>query len=176
MTKNRSLSINDIERQLKRLLSPISLGMGVLNMVNHSALVIALVFLLLGWVIDHYFWLGSLIVFLSRQVLKSQLTSRISHVRKLAAFRIERGELCVYDKHGSRDGWSQIARIRREDFLHCDPWRPITIGYPGIEIILEGHGEPIEHLCAYGMEEDRDEIFELVQLYLRKRARCRAPG
>ncbi len=169
-TKNRLLAIDQIEKQLKRELSPISLGIGVLNMVNHTALVIALVFLILGWVIDRYFWFGSIIVFFCRHVLKSQFTSRIMHVRKLAAFKFEDGELYVYDKHGLRHSWRRITRIRRDSFLHCDPWRPITIGYPGIEIILAGQGEPIEHLCAYGMEEDRDEIFDLIQQYLKIRA------
>ena len=82
-TKNRLLAIDQIEKHLKRELSPISLGIGVLNMVNHTALVIALVFLILGWVIERYFWFGIIIVFFSRHVLKSQFTSRIMHVRKL---------------------------------------------------------------------------------------------
>jgi hypothetical protein len=144
--------------------------MGVLNMVNHTALVLALVFLLLGWLIDYYFWIGSVVVFVCQRVLKGQVTSRIEHVRELGAFKFEEGELVVYDGDGIRHSWRSISRIRKDHFSYSDPWRPITIGYPGIEIHLEGRDEPIEHLCAYGMDEDRDEIFDLVQQYLRGRA------
>jgi hypothetical protein len=169
MCSKRPEGIAEIEKRLKRALSPSALGIGVLNMVNHTALILALVFLALGWLIDYFYWIGGLIAVLGRRVLKSQLVSRIKHVRKLSALKFEQGELTVYDKDGLHHSWRLIAKIRKKEYLYCDPWRPITVGYPGIEISLDGQNEPVEHLCAYGMEEDRDELYELLQKYLLKR-------
>ncbi len=167
MNQNKAGSIDEIEKRLKRVLSTGAFAIGVLNMVNHSAIVLALIFVLLGWVIDHYYWIGGLILIFGRSVIKNQVISRIKHVKQLGAFKFEDGELFVYDKHGLRFSSRLIVKIRKKDFLYCDPWRPITIGYPGIEIMLDGQEEAIEHLCAYGMDEDRNEVFDLVQSYMR---------
>jgi hypothetical protein len=43
-----------------------------------------------------------------------------------------------------------------------DAWRPLTIGYPDIEVHFSGLAEPVECVYPPGLDELRDRMFEFL--------------
>lgn len=96
-----------------------------------------------------------------------QVYSRIVHVRFIRQIRQRSGILEIFDRESGR--WvpaTGITGMRKEFFLYADPWRPITLGYPGIELSLEGASSKAEILYPYGLDYERDRLFAyLARLY-----------
>ena len=136
--------------------------MGLVNLFHVGAgclslllMVLAVCLILLG-----VRFLGFALVAAAIGIVMVQLATRIRHIRAISHLRVRRGALEVLDnKTGAWLPVNAIERIRREDFPYADPWRPITLGYPGLSIALRGGSKPVEHLYPPGLEEQRDEAF-----------------
>ena len=137
----------------------------VFNMAHSGALLLVLTGIISGAVLLSSRPAIALISFLVAVViLIGQVKSRIKHAGKIRALRMRGGRLVV--RHPKSDGWlpaEKIASFRKTFYAYADPWRPFTIGYPGIEIRLRGISSPAEDLFAYGMTEQRDRVFEYLK-------------
>ena len=138
----------------------------IVNMAHVGAVLLALVFLILGLSLLAWFSTVAKVFFvLSLIVITVQIASRIRFIRKIRIVRHVEGEIEFFDRPSNK--WlpgKRIIRIATKEFSHSDPWRPLTVGFPGIEIQLEGVTKPVELLYPYGLEVDRDEMY----VYLRK--------
>jgi hypothetical protein len=108
--------------------------------------------------------IAALLAFLGTGILLIQFLSRIRHILDISYLRVRNGQLQVFDPATKR--WlpsTAITEISKKDYPYPDPWRPITIGYPGLELHLRDRTEAIEHLFAPGMEVHRDEVFDLLK-------------
>lgn len=100
--------------------------------------------------------------------LTQQVVSRVVHIHKIRCLRIKNGTYQVKNPHsGKWVGFDQVVSFEKAEFRYADPWRPFTLGYPGIRFALkpdEGPtGGPLilaEDMFGYGMEPMRDRVFE----------------
>jgi hypothetical protein len=142
--------------------SPAAYAAGCLNLVHSGAIVLAVLFLASGWWLAGRSTVASIILLsLAGLILCSQIISRLRHMRELDCLRNRRGKVEFWDDGVKR--WvseDRIERIVRKNFSYSDPWRPVTLGYPGIEVFLSGVPEPVEVLYPAGLEELRDSVFE----------------
>jgi xanthosine utilization system XapX-like protein len=103
---------------------------------------------------------GLALLGLATLILSVQLVSRVRHVRALNRIRCSNGQLGFWSDEAR--AWIPAARVEsvcRKDYAYADPWRPVTLGYPGIEIRLAGLTRPVEQLYPAGTEELRDAMF-----------------
>jgi len=138
----------------------------IVNMAHVGAAFLALVFLILGLGLHAWFPIvANVFLVLSLILIIVQIVSRIRFIRTLRTIRHVQGEIEFFDRPSNK--WlpgSRIKRIVKREFSHSDPWRPLTVGFPGIEVQLEGVIKPVELLYPYGLEVERDEMY----VYLRK--------
>ncbi len=138
----------------------------IVNMAHAGAASLALVFLILGLSLLAWFsTVAKVFLVLSLILITVQIVSRIRFIRTLRIVRHVHGEIEFFDRPSNK--WlpgSRIKRIAKKEFSHADPWRPLTVGFPGIEVQLEGVTKPVELLYPYGFEDERDKMY----VYLRK--------
>ncbi len=138
----------------------------IANMVHAGAVVLALVFLILGLSLLAWFSTVAKVFRVLSLILSTvQIVSRIRFIRTLRIIRQVQGKIEIFDRASNK--WlpgSRIKRITKKEFLHADPWRPLTVGFSGIEVQLEGIIKPVALLYPYGLEDERDKMY----LYLRK--------
>lgn len=138
---------------------------GFLNMMDMGTLALAFFLTLPGIPLFWYkFWVGAVMLAIALVLVAGQVLTRLKHIREIRALRMSHHELEA--KHPVSNNWlpaTAIESFRKEYFPFPDPWRPITVGYPGIEIRLKGVSQPIEDLFAYGMDELRDRVFECLK-------------
>ena len=124
---------------------------GFLSMMDMGTVALAFFLTLPGIPLLWYkFWVGIILLGIALVLAASQVASRLKHIRKIRALRMSNNNLEV--RHPVSNAWLPAASIesfRKEDFSFVDPWRPITVGYPGIEIRLKGVSQPAEDLFAY---------------------------
>jgi hypothetical protein len=99
--------------------------------------------------------------------LMIQALSRYRLIRRIRKLREKDGQLEALvaepNKWVSVDG---LKRVVATNFPYADPWRPISLGYPGLKLYIDGVEEKVEVLFAYGMESARDEaVEELAERY-----------
>ena len=100
--------------------------------------------------------------------LTQQVISRVVHVRAIRCLRIKNGQYQVQNPHsGKWVDFDDVVSFEKTDFLYADPWRPFTLGYPGIRFALKrdagSTGGPLilaEDMFGYGMDPVRDRVFE----------------
>lgn len=139
--------------------------LGILNLVHFGAVVLAGFLIVLGFCA---YFLGlkttaAVLFVLPTAIGASQFVSRFRHIRRISRLRERGGCLEVFDQDTQR--WlpqTMIQGVARKDFPYPDPWRPITIGYPGLHIELRGKRRAVEHLFPPGLEEHRDAVFRLL--------------
>jgi len=138
----------------------------IVNMAHTGAVLLALVFLILGFSLLAWFsTVAKVFLVLSLILITVQIVSRIRFIRTLRIIRHVQGKIEIFDRASNK--WlpgSRIKRITKKEFLHADPWRPLTVGFSGIEVQLEGVIKPVALLYPYGLEDERDKMY----LYLRK--------
>jgi uncharacterized membrane protein len=138
----------------------------IVNMAHPGAALLALVFLILGFGLLAWFsTVAKVFLVLSLILITVQIVSRIRFIRTLRIIRHVQGQIEIFDRPSNK--WlpgSRIKRIAKREFSHADPWRPLTVGFPGIEIQFEGVIKPVALLYPYGLEDERDKMY----LYLRK--------
>ncbi len=137
----------------------------LLNLMHFGAVLLASGFILSGGLLvgRYPFVAGSLLV-LGAILLLIQLVSRLRHIRDLRTLRERAGSLEVRVPSSSQ--WVPVVRItsaHKGDFPRPDPWRPITLGYPGIEIKVSSISEPIKQLYPCGLEDLRDQVYDYLQ-------------
>jgi hypothetical protein len=137
----------------------------IVNMAHAGAVLLALVFLIVGLSLLAWFpTVAKVFLVLSLILITVQIASRIRFIRKLRIIRHVQGEIKIFDRPSNK--WlpgSRIKKITKREFSHSDPWRPLTVGFPGIEVQLEGVTEPVAVLYPYGLEDERDRMY----VYLR---------
>ncbi len=140
--------------------------LAIVNMTHVGAAFLALVFLILGFSLLAWFPIvAKVFLVLSLILITVQIVSRIRFIRTLRIVRHVQGAIEIFDRPSNK--WlpeNRIKRIAKREFLHPDPWRPLTVGFPGIEVQFEGVIKPVELLYPYGLEDERDEMY----VYLRK--------
>jgi len=85
----------------------------------------------------------------------TQILSRLKHIKEIRALRFQGDRLEV--RHPESQNWlpaENIVSFQKQNFIYADPWRPFTVGYPGIEIRLKDVSSSADDLFAYGMEKD----------------------
>ncbi len=146
----------------------------IVNMAHVGAAFLALVFLILGFSLLAWFPIvAKVFLVLSLILITVQIVSRIRFIRTLRIIRYVQGEIEIFDRASNQ--WlpgRRIKRITKREFSHADPWRPLTVGFPGIEVQLEGVIKPVALLYPYGLEDERDEMY----LYLRKSTAAYEPS
>lgn len=140
----------------------------VLNMVHLPGFVMGVLLLVLGLATFSKFpWVSKVMLPLSAWILLVQVISRVRFIRSLDAIRPFEGNVEIY--HAENRRWypgDSITSVAKKDFAYADPWRPITVGFPGIEIVLKGVSTPAEVLFPYGLDEHRDKVFDhLAELF-----------
>lgn len=146
--------------------STAALVMGVLNMSNVVAVLFALTVLISGFVTIFFSLLiGCALLALAVWILVDQFCSRFSHVRAIRALRIKRGRLEVRVAENDWRADVVILDVAAEDFPYADPWRPFTLGYPGIRLRVRSSGREflVEDIFAYGMAPARDDVVQFLQ-------------
>ena len=148
----------------------ISLLEGVLNLMHIGAVLLGLLLLLGGFVSLFFFKSVAVIcILLSILIFVTQVYTRIAHILEIQSIRKKGNAILIYHhKAGRNFNASEILSIEKKDFAYADPWRPITLGYPGIEINLKNESVPAEHLYPYGSEELRDRMYLYLDRYLHK--------
>jgi hypothetical protein len=135
---------------------------GALSLVHAGAVVLAALFIVGGFVARLFSSTGSIVLFsLALLILAVQVVSRVRHIRKLDRTRYVDGRVEFWS--GGAEAWvseDRARRIAKREFTCADQWRPISLGYPGIEVQLSGVEEPVEQLYPPGQEELRDRMFE----------------
>ena len=135
-------------------------------MAHVGAVLLALVFLILGLGLLAWFsTVAKVFLGLSLILITVQIVSRVRFIRTLRIIRHVQGEIEIFDRASNK--WlpgSRVKRITKTEFSHSDPWRALTVGFPGIEVQLEGVIEPVALLYPYGLEDERDQMY----LYLGK--------
>jgi hypothetical protein len=144
---------------------------GALNMMHFGAALLAIVFLLAGAVLLFVYPRASpALMALAAIILTVQVASRLRHIRQLRTVREQNGRLQVYVRSSGR--WvtvDTLTEVRKKQFPYADPWRPITVGYPGIELRIPSLDDPAEVLFPYGLEHLRDEVYAyLTKVWLRR--------
>ncbi len=138
----------------------------IVNMAHVGAVLLALVFLILGLSLLAWFsTVAKVFLGLSLILITVQIVSRFRFIRTLRIIRHVQGQIEIFDRPSNK--WlpgSRIKRITQREFTHADPWRPLTVGFPGIEVQLEGVIKPVALRYPYGLEDERDKMY----LYLRK--------
>ena len=134
---------------------------GAINLVHYGAAFLAVLFVVTGLLMLRFARaVGLALLGLAALLLLVQLVSRVRHVRSLDRIRCVRGTVELWSDEAS--AWvsdHRVERIASKRFLYADAWRPITLGYPGIEVKLSGIREPVELLYPPGFEELRDRMF-----------------
>ena len=134
---------------------------GILNMMHYGAVLLAVVFIVGGLLASRSLLTSVALVAVGGIILLTQIWSRLRHIRGLRRLRDRNGRLEVYERtSGQWISAEAITNVRRKEFPYSDPWRPITVGYPGLAIQLASLDEPIEVLYAYGLEDLRDEVYD----------------
>ncbi len=148
--------------------------LAIVNMAHAGAVLLALVFLKLGFSLLAWFPIvAKVFLVLSLILITVQIVSRIRFIRTLRTIRHVQGEIEIFDRASNQ--WlpgRRIKRIAKREFSHADPWRPLTVGFPGIEVRLEGVIKPVALLYPYGLEHERDEMY----VYLRKSTAAYKPS
>ncbi len=148
--------------------------LAIVNMAHAGAVLLALVFLILGFSLLAWFPIvAKVFLVLSLILITVQIVSRIRFIRTLRTIRHVQGEIEIFDRASNQ--WlpgRRIKRIAKREFSHADPWRPLTVGFPGIEVRLEGVIKPVALLYPYGLEHERDEMY----VYLRKSTAAYEPS
>ena len=138
----------------------------IVNMAHAGTVLLALVFLILGLSLLAWFsTVAKVFLVLSLFLITVQIVSRIRFIRTLRIIRHVQSEIEIFDRPSNK--WlpgSRIKRITKKEFSHADPWRPLTVGFPGIEVQLEGVIKPVALRYPCGLEDERDKMY----LYLRK--------
>ncbi len=112
---------------------------------------------------------AGLLAGLSAILFANQLVSRWHYISGLSSLRLGRRGLEVKDREGDQwVGSERVEGVEKTFFPYSDPWRPITVGFPGIRIELSGRDRPVEHLLPYGMEAQRDRAFDRLTELLEK--------
>lgn len=134
----------------------------LLNMAHLPALVFGLLLLMVGLAtVPKFSWLSKILLAIAAWIILAQVISRLWFIRSLYAIRPSQGGVEVF--HAENRRWypgSSVMSLAKKDFAYADPWRPITVGFPGIEIDLKGVSTPAEVLFPYGLEEHRDRVFD----------------
>ena len=134
----------------------------VVNMAHVGAIFLALLFLIFGLALIFWFPLiGEILFAISLWIIAVQVVSRVKFIRKLEAIRPTEGKLKIF--HPGTKRWvpgNLVTGIVKEDYASPDPWRPVTLGFPGITITLKGIPEPAEVMFPYGFEDFRDRVFD----------------
>ncbi len=129
----------------------------IVNMAHTGAVLLALVFLILGLSLLAWFsTMAKVFLVLSLILIAVQIVSRIRFIRTLRIVRQVQGEIEIFDR--ASNTWlpgSRINRTTKREFSHADPWRPLTVEFPGIEVQLEGVIKPVALRYPYGLEDER---------------------
>ena len=134
---------------------------GFTSLIHWGAIMLALLFTILGIICVFVSLLLALLLFsLAVLILLIQIISRMRHMLKIRTVRPSRNSFYVFDiKTGKKFLPEDIRRVRKKSFEYADPWRPITLGYPGLEIELANVDYTIEDLYPWGLESLRDMMF-----------------
>lgn len=134
---------------------------GAVNLVHYGAAFLAILSAVTGILMLRFARVvGMALLGFAALLLLVQLISRVRHLRSLNRIRFARGALELWSDEA--DAWiseDDVERITSKRFPYADAWRPITLGYPGIEVKLSGISEPVEQLYPPGFEEMRDRMF-----------------
>jgi hypothetical protein len=145
--------------------------LGAIGLFHFGAVVLALLAIASSVVVLIFdkTTIAALLAFFGAGLFLIQFISRIRHILAISCLRVRNGQLQVFDPAIKR--WlpsTAITEISKKDYPYPDPWRPITIGYPGLELHLRDKTEAVEHLFAPGMEVLRDEVFDLLKRQILK--------
>jgi len=134
---------------------------GAVNLVHYGAAFLAILSAVTGVLMLRFArGVGVALLGFAALLLLVQLVSRVRHLRSLDRIRYVRGTVQFRsDEAGAWVSEDRVERIASKRFLYADAWRPITLGYPGIEVKLSGIREPVELLYPPGFEELRDRMF-----------------
>jgi hypothetical protein len=141
---------------------------GFMNLMHWGAMMLAVLFGAIGLVCFFFSALASIVLFsLAGLLLVVQIISRARHMFTIRAVRRSGNSFVVlHRKTGQRFSPHDIRCVRKKDFPYSDPWRPITIGYPGLEIQVMNFEDTIEHLYPCGLEDLRDKMFTYLKEHL----------
>ncbi len=127
-------------------------------------IIVAVIVFLFGFsLITNYWYLGLALICYSLYIPINQIISRIKCIKDMRAVRIKNVKLEIRSPHTSQ--WlsdPSVVSFSKRTFPYSDPWRPFTIGFPGIEIVLKNFEKPLKVLFPYGLETSRDEVFEVL--------------
>jgi hypothetical protein len=139
---------------------------GFSTLMHWGAVMLAVVLGAAGIVCFFFSVIAAIILIaLSGMFLIVQIISRMRHMSAIMAVRPQGSSFYVLDhKTGRRYLPNDVRGVSKKEFEYSDPWRPITVGYPGLKIELANVKEPVEHLYPWGLESLRDEMF----LYLKE--------
>lgn len=130
----------------------------VINMSSVILVALAILLIIIGAILSNYYVAGFGVF-----ILALQIKSRYRFVRDIRKLREVDGRLeaLVSESRGwvSVDG---LKRIAITNFPYADPWRPITLGYPGLILKIDGVDEDVEVLFAYGLDLARDDVAEML--------------
>lgn len=140
---------------------------GFTSLMHMGAIMLAILFGVIGVVCFFFSVFTATVLFsLAGLLLVLQIISRATHMSKIRAVMPSGSSFYVLNrKTGKRFAPDDIQCVRKKDFDYSDPWRPVTLGYPGLEIQLVNVKEPVEHLYPWGLTSLRDEMFR----YLKER-------
>ena len=141
---------------------------GFMNLMHWGAIMLVLLFGVIGLVCLFFSIPASLVLFsIAGLLLVVQITARAHHMFTIRSIRRSGRSFTVLQrKTGQRFSPADIRCVRKKEFLRPDPWRPITLGYPGLEILLSNVEETIPHLYPCGQEDLRDKMFIYLKVYL----------
>lgn len=103
--------------------------------------------------------------------LTQQGVSRLVHLRAIRSLRVKHGGYQVKNPHsGTWVDFDRVVSFEKANFRYPDPWRGVTLGYPGIRFALKADESsakaPLiiaEDRFGYGMDPVRDQVFETLR-------------
>ncbi len=124
---------------------------GFMNLMHWGTIMLAALFGVIGLACVFLSVLAAIVLFsLAGLLFVLQIISRVHHMFTIRAVRPSGNSFAVlHRKTGQRFSPDQIQCIRKKEFFYSDPWRPITLGYPGLEIQLANIKEATEHLYPW---------------------------
>ena len=141
---------------------------GFMNLMHWGTILLALLFGVIGLMCVFFSVLAAIVLFsLAGLLFFVQIFSRVHHMFTIRAVRPSGNSFVVLNrKTGQRYSPEEIQCIRKKEFHYSDPWRPITLGYPGLEIQLANIEETIVHLYPCGLDNLRDKMFAYLKEHL----------
>lgn len=146
----------------------LSAAAAFLNLMHWGAMMLAFLLGVIGLVCIFFNEPAAIVLFsIASFLVILQITTRARHMFKIGAIRPKGNSFVVLHRQtGKRFAPDKIQCVRKKKFSYPDQWRPITLGYPGLEIQLANIEEPAEHLYPTGLEDLRDKMFTYLKAHL----------